>query len=296
MRLRISFSKLRNFVIPYVLVLPATILVLGIMGYAIATAIKDSLHDYPRLMREGPFVGLENYAELFATPQFQASFNRTIVFVAGSVILGLVISFSLALVLYSLYKSRVGSFLRVSTLIPYLISGVAAATMWRFLFSGQAGMINHILQTVGLPTVRWLSDGGNAFIVVTLANTWKIFPMSTLLLLSGLLVIDPQLYDSARVDGSNDRTTFFRITVPLVSPYLATALIWLTFASFNMFAVIYPLTQGGPLRATEVLALYMYRVAFDQLRFAQGSAIMIILLLINVVFSVVFIIIFRKRD
>lgn len=292
----INFRTIRRFVIPYVMVLPATVLVLGIMGYAIAVAVKDSLHDYPRLMREGPFVGIENYVDLISNPQFQESFNRTIVFVGTSVILGLVLSFALALVLYALYKTRLGGFLRVSTLIPYLISGVAAATMWRFLFSGQAGMINHILGTVGLPTVRWLSDGTNALIVVILANTWKIFPMSTLLLLSGLLVIDPQLYDAAKVDGSSDRNTFFRITIPLVSPYLATALIWLTFASFNMFAVIFPLTQGGPLRATEVLALYMYRVAFDQLNFADGSAIMIMLLLINVFFSVFFILIFRKRD
>lgn len=292
----INFRTIRKFIIPYVMVLPATFMVLGIMGYAIAVAVKDSLHDYPRLMREGPFVGLANYVDLIGNPQFQESFNRTIVFVGTSVVLGLVLSFALALVLYSLYRTHLGGFLRVSTLIPYLISGVAAATMWRFLFSGQAGMINHILGTLGIPTVRWLSDGTNALIVVILANTWKIFPMSTLLLLSGLLVIDPQLYDAARVDGSSDKNTFFRITIPLVSPYLATALIWLTFASFNMFAVIFPLTQGGPLRATEVLALYMYRVAFGQLDFANGSAIMIMLLLINVFFSVFFIMIFRKRD
>ncbi len=296
MKRTVSINTIRNFIIPYVMVLPATAMVLGIMGYAVITAVYDSLHRYPGLIREGPYVGFENYIELFGIAHFQNSFTRTLVFVAGSVLLGLILSFALALVLYSTYRTRVGGFLRVSTLIPYLISGVAAATMWRFLFSGQAGMINHFLQTFGLPTVRWLSDQRNAFIVVTLANTWKIFPMSTLLLLAGLLVIDPQLYDSATVDGANSRQTFFRLTVPLISPYLATALIWLTFASFNMFAVIYPLTQGGPLRATEVLALYMYRVAFDQLRFSEGSAIMIMLLAMNIVFSVFFILIFRKRD
>ncbi len=296
MKRQFTFRTVHNFIIPYVLVLPASIMVIGIMGYAIGVAIKDSLHKYPRLMRVGPYVGFKNYTELFSNEQFQDSINRTLVFVCGSVLLGLVISFVLALILYSLYKTRFGGFLRVSTLIPYLISGVAAATMWRFLFSGQAGMINYILANVGLPTVRWLSEGIYAFIVVTLANTWKIFPMSTLLLLSGLLVIDPQLYDAAKVDGASESRTFFDITIPLIGPYLATALIWLTFASFNMFSVIYPLTQGGPLRATEVLALYMYKVAFDQLRFSQGSAIMIILLAINVLFSVFFIIIFKKRD
>jgi len=271
-------------------------MVLGIMGYAIGQAVFDSLHHYPALAREGDFVGLGNYIDLFQTDHFQSSFIRTFVFVFGSVALGIIVSFALALTLYSIYHTTIGRFIRTSTLIPYLISGVAAATMWRFLFSGQAGMVNHFLLTMGFESVRWLSDQTNAFIVVTLANTWKIFPMSTLLLLAGLLVIDPQLYDVARVDGASSRYTFFKITIPLIGSYIATALIWLTFASFNMFTVIFPLTRGGPLRATEVLALYMYRVAFSELNFSRGSAVMIMLLALNILFSITFILIFRRRD
>jgi ABC-type sugar transport system permease subunit len=283
----------RKRLLPYMLALPSTLFVMGVLGYAILVAVKDSLHKYAMLATTGTFVGLDNYVNLFQTPHFQASIVRTFIFVFGTVALGLVLSFVLAMALFNLSeKARV---FRTITLVPYLISGVAAAVVWRFLFNSDAGFINLILMTFGLDPVKWLSDQTNALIVVTLANTWKIFPMSTLLLLAGLQVIDKDLFDASIVDGASSRQVFFYITLPLLSSYLATSLIWLTFASFNMFAIIYPLTGGGPVRATEVMALYMYRLAFGELNFSSASAVMVILLSLNLIFSLTFIRLFRNR-
>ncbi|MCG8477607.1 MAG: sugar ABC transporter permease [Spirochaetales bacterium] len=283
----------RKRVLPYLLVFPSTALVVGILGYAILVALKDSLHRYPMLGTEGPFVGLDNYISLFQTPHFQSSVVNTFIFVFGTVLLGLLLSFVLALALFNL--STRARFFRTITLVPYLISGVAAAVIWRFLFNSDAGFINLILMSAGLDPVQWLSKGSNALLVVTLANTWKIFPMSTLLLLAGLQIIDSDIYDASIVDGASSRQVFLHITLPLLSNYLATSLIWLTFASFNMFAIIYPLTGGGPVRATEVMALYMYRLAFGELNFSAASAVMVMLLGLNILFSLVFIKTFRNR-
>jgi multiple sugar transport system permease protein len=275
------------------LVTPSTLFVVGVLGYAILVAVKDSLHRYPMLATTGTFVGLDNYVSLFQTTHFQHSVIITFIFVFGTVVLGLLVSFALALSLFNLSsKARI---FRTLTLVPYLISGVAAAVVWRFLFNSDVGFINLALQTIGLKPVHWLSDTKNALIVVTLANTWKIFPMSTILLLAGLQVIDKDLYDASTVDGANRGQMFFYITLPLLGSYLATCLIWLTFASFNMFSIIYPLTGGGPIRATEVMALYMYRLAFGELNFSLASAVMIVLLALNVVFSLLFIRLFRNR-
>lgn len=283
----------RKRTLPFLLVLPSTAVVVGVLGFAMLVALKDSLHRYPMLGTTGTFVGLDNYVQLFQTPHFQNSIVVTFLFVFGTVILGLVLSFTLALSLFNLStKARI---FRTLTLVPYLISGVAAAVVWRFLFNSDAGFINMILMTVGAEPIRWLSDTTNALIVVTLANTWKIFPMSTILLLAGLQVIDKDLYDASTVDGANARQVFIRITLPLLGGYLATSLIWLTFASFNMFSIIYPLTAGGPVRATEVMALYMYRLGFGELNFSMASAVMIMLLVLNVLFSLVFIKLFRNR-
>lgn len=283
----------RKRLLPYMLVTPSTLVVIGVLGYAILVALKDSLHRYPMLATTGTFVGLDNYVSLFQTPHFQSSVVITFIFVFGTVILGLLISFALALALFNLStKARI---FRTITLVPYLISGVAAAVVWRFLFNGDVGFINPILTAIGLRPVQWLGDTTNALFVVTMANTWKIFPMSTILLLAGLQVIDQDLYDASTVDGANRRQMFLHITLPLLGSYLATCLIWLTFASFNMFTIIYPLTGGGPIRATEVMALYMYRLAFGELNFSMASAVMIVLLALNMIFSLVFIRLFRNR-
>lgn len=283
----------RKRLLPYMLVTPSTLLVVGVLGYAILVALKDSLHRYPMLATTGTFVGLDNYVTLFQTSHFQHSIVVTFIFVFGTVVLGLLISFTLALSLFNL--STNARIFRTITLVPYLISGVAAAVVWRFLFNGDVGFINPILAAVGMKPVQWLGDTTNALIVVTLANTWKIFPMSTILLLAGLQVIDKDLYDASTVDGASRVQMFIYITLPLIGSYLATSLIWLTFASFNMFAIIYPLTGGGPIRATEVMALYMYRLAFGELNFSAASAVMIVLLTLNIVFSLLFIRLFRNR-
>lgn len=283
----------RKRLLPYMLVLPSTLFVFGILGYAIIVAIKDSLHKYPMLATSGKFVGLDNYIALFQNSNFQHSITITFIFVFGTVILGLLMSFALAMALFNLStKARI---FRTITLIPYLISGVAAAIIWRFLFNGDVGFVNPLLEAIGLPPVQWLSQGTNALIVVTLANTWKIFPMSTILLLAGLQVIDKELYNAATIDGANKRQMFFYITIPLLGSYLATCMIWLTFASFNMFSIIYPLTGGGPIRGTEVMALYMYRLAFGELNFSMASAVMILLLALNIIFSLIFIRLFRNK-
>jgi len=289
----ISYNRFRNLVLPYFLVLPSILLVCGVLGYAIVVAFNDSLHDYPMLATTGPFVGFDNYIDLFQNAHFQNSIVTTFVFVFGTVIVGLTLSLTLGLTLYNLKKSA--RIFRSITLMPYLISGVAAAVIWRFLFNSDAGFVNLVIQTIGGEPVRWLSDKTNALIVVTMANIWKIFPMSTLLILAGLQVIDPDLYDASTIDGASSRQTFVRITLPLIGSYLSTSLIWLTFASFNMFTIIYPLTAGGPVRATEVMALFMYRLAFGSLNFSSSSAVMIMLLALNVGFSVIFIKLFRNR-
>jgi len=287
--------KKRKNLMPYLMVLPTVLFVTGILGYAILVALKDSFFKYPLLSfnARGTFVGFDNYIRLVSEPNFQNSVKITFIFVFGSVILGIILSFILALSIYQL-KAKARIF-RTLTLIPYLISGVAAAIMWRFLFNGEVGLINHIIYLTGGNQVRWLSNRSLSLMVVTLANAWKMFPMSTMLLLAGLQVIDPDIYDAATVDGSNAFATFFKITLPLLGTYLASSLIWLTFGSFNMFDIIYPLTSGGPNRATEVMAVYMYDLAFKELDFSSASGVMIFLLMLNLAFSVFYSRVFKNK-
>lgn len=269
---------------PYLLVIPGLFFV-GILIYAVVEGVRLSLFQIDMYTVEEPFVGFQNYFNLFGDSRFQNSLLRSLVFVAGSVVFGTLLATVYALTLYYVRRGR--SFFRTVSLVPYMVSGVAAAIMWRFLFSGEASFINASLAMVGVEPFTWLGDQWRALLVVTLANIWFISPFSILILLSGLQSIDSELFDSAKVEGASGSAIFRYITLPLIAPMMGVSLIWLNFASFNMFDIVLPLTGGGPRRGTELLAVYLYRLAFDQVNMSLAATVMILLLIINVSVSVV---------
>ncbi|WP_147803724.1 carbohydrate ABC transporter permease [Alkalicoccus halolimnae] len=281
----------RRKLIPYLLITPAVLFVFGVLGYAVIGGLTMSFFDIRLSFGNAAFAGLENYVYLFTNPAFLNSMYVSLIFVFGSVILGLLLALSFAL---SLYKVRsFSNFFKAMALVPYLVSGIATAIMFRFLFSGDVGMINLMLETVGLSSVNFLASPVWALIICILANVWFVAPFATLILLAGIQGVDNELFESATVDGAKKHHILFKIILPLIAPMMGISLIWLSFASFNMFDVILPLTNGGPGRATEVMALYMYNVAFSELQYSLGSTVMVVILFFNVLVSVIYLKVFN---
>ena len=270
---------------PYLLIVPGLALVLGILGYGVVAGIILSFHKVDMFMNR-TFVGFENYVTIFNDARFKASLLRTLLFVVASISLGLLLSLVFALALRAVTFGK--RFFRSLSLVPYFVSGIAAAVMWRFLFSTNVGFVNLVLASLGLPEQSWLGDPVLAFVVAVMANCWFMVPFSTLILLGGLLGIDKDIFDAAKIDGASPTATFFRISLPMIKPMLGVALIWLSYASFSTFDIILALTAGGPFHATEVVSLYMYQIAFQQLDFGEGAVLMVVLLTFNVVLSLVY--------
>ncbi|SDX89685.1 carbohydrate ABC transporter permease [Roseicitreum antarcticum] len=271
---------------PYVLLFPAIAIVAGVLGYAVVRGIVMSFYQIEVWEPGEPFVGLANYRDLFTSPGFRNSLVISLIFVGATIVIGLLMSLVHALVLNQIKFAR--AVFRAIALIPYLVSGVAAAVMWRFLFTGQNAIVTQISGALGGSTVSWLADPDKALMVITMANVWFIAPFATLILLAGLQTIDPEMYAAAEIDGAGSWQKFVHITIPSIVPMLSLALMWLSFASFNMFDIILPLTGGGPGRSTEVLAVYMYQLAFRDLNYSTGAAVMIVILVINIALSAVF--------
>ncbi|TVQ40464.1 MAG: sugar ABC transporter permease [Spirochaetaceae bacterium] len=280
--------------VPYLLITPALVFVIGILAYSVLYGIGMSFFRIDLAIPGRPFIGLENYRVVFSEERFINSFRRSLVFVFFSVTLGLLLSFGFANALYRVKKMSAG--FRGFTLVPYLVSGIATAIMFRFLFSGTVGFINQMLMALGAERILFLGNPNWALFVVIVANTWFIVPFSTLVLLAGLQALDPDLFEVATVEGASKLTVLFRIIIPLIKPMIGISLVWMSFASFNMFDVILPLTGGGPGRATEVLAVYMYRIGFDFLRYSQGAVVMTVILVLNIAVSVFFLSVFRGED
>ena len=281
--------------IPYLLILPALIFVLGILGYSVISGSITSLFRVDMFYLERPFVGFKNYINIFQDTTFRNALLRSLIFVFSTVIGGTIIALTLALCLYSI-NGRMKNVFRGLILIPYLVSGVAAAIMWRFTFSKNAGLVNTIISLFGFDSITWLGDPNRAFVAVTVANVWFISPFSALILLAGLQSIDRSLFDAASVDGASRYVIFRQIILPLLQPAMGISLIWLTFASFNMFDIILPMTGGGPGRSTELLAVYMYGLAFRDLNYSSASVVMIVLLIFNLTVSWFYLRAFERRD
>ena len=279
--------------VPYLMVIPGLVFVLGVLGYAVYGGFVLSFNETDMFLNK-TFVGLNNYIAVFNDPRFQASLLRTIVFVVFSITLGIVMSMVFALTLYHVGFGR--RFFRGMSLVPYFVSGIATAVMFRFVFTTSGGFANYVLHQFGLPTPSWLGNPSLAFMVAVFANCWHMVPFATLILLGGLQTVDKDIYDAARIDGASGTQTFIQITLPMIKPMLGVSLIWVSYISFSTFDIILALTSGGPQQATEVVSMYMYQLAFLQLDFGQGAVLMVVLLSINSLLSVFYLYFFVLAD
>ena len=287
------FADRATHAVPYLLVIPGLIFVIGVLGYAVVGGFVLSVNETDMFLNKS-FVGLRNYVTVFNDPRFQASLIRTIVFVICSITLGIVMSMIFALTLYHVGFGR--RFFRGMSLVPYFVSGIATAVMFRFVFTTSGGFANFVLHKFGLPTPSWLGNPYLAFMVAVFAICWHMVPFSTLILLGGLQTVDRDIYDAATIDGASGTQTFFKITLPMIKPMLGVSLIWVSYISFSTFDIILAMTSGGPQRATEVVSMYMYQLAYLQLDFGQGAVLMVVLLSINTLLSLFYIYFFVLSD
>jgi multiple sugar transport system permease protein len=167
---------------------------------------------------------------------------------------------------------------------------VVAGLLWRFLFDAQAGIANAFLDGLGVidEPVVWLVGAATAWVPVILADVWKSTPFVALLLLAGLQGIDPALHEAAAVDGAGAWRQLWHLTLPLLRPALAVALIFRTLDAFRVFDLIYVLTGGGPGTATEPIALYAFNALFSNLRFGYGAALSVIVFLVTFLLALLY--------
>jgi ABC-type sugar transport system permease subunit/ABC-type glycerol-3-phosphate transport system substrate-binding protein len=262
-------------------VTPALVCIALIAIFPLVWTIWESFHHHDlRLPWTGrPFVGAENYANAIGDARFWAAVGHTAIFTVAAVSLELFFGLILALALNQAYRGR--GLVRAAVLIPWAIPTVVAALVWNFMFQ-PAGITNEMLQAVGLmgdePLV-WFNDAFTAWVPIILSDVWKTTPFVALLLLAGLQNIDDSLYEAAGVDGATKWQQLWRVTLPLLKPTIAVALLFRVLDAFRVFDLIYVLTGGGPGTSTEPLAYYTFNTLLQNLRFGYGSALSILIFL-----------------
>lgn len=229
------------------------------------------------------WVGWSNYATLLADGQFWRAFLNT--FVIVNVIVYLELALGLAMALLFAGGMPWPKVTLAIVLAPYAISEVVAVIMWKYMFEPQVGPLQWLLRALGLPEVDWAVNPVHALGLVTLLAVWHHLPFTFLLLYAALLGVPKELYEAARVDGAGPWTIFRRITLPVIMPAVLVALMFRYIFAFRIFSEPWLLTQGGPARSTEVLAVYLYKAAFRYHDFglaaATGWAMVVLSLLIS---------------
>lgn len=276
----------------YGLILPSLVFAAAVIFYPIFYAIDLSVHNTVFLKKTN-FIGLTHFLNFLNDTEGLRNVVNSFVFVFGSLLLAMPIGLGLALAVNE--KIRFRAFFRLLLILPWVISQVVTALLWSWMLNPQFGVSVLVTNLFGIPPVNFLGEQSTAMITLILVNVWRTFPFAMLLSLAALQTIPEQLYEAARVDGAGAFQRLIHVTFPLIKPTLMITIIILSLAYFNYIDLPFILTGGGPLGETEVLTLRVYREAFSFNKLGFGSAIAIIVFVINIVLSLLYIKVLRSE-
>jgi multiple sugar transport system permease protein len=272
----------------YLFIAPAILFLLGFMIYPIVFNIRISFFD-PKasnlIQGEQTFVGLDNYASVLADSVFIEAATNTILFTGGSLVFQ--IAFGMGLALFYNQDFPGSKLMRSFYFVPWTIPVVVTGAVFRWLLDGQFGVLNWLLQLVGLinEPIYWLVEPQLALYAVIFTNIWLGIPLNMSILLAGLQNIPEDLYEAASIDGANRVNKFAFITFPLLRPALLVVLMLGLIYTFKVFALIWVMTKGGPVNATQVMATLAYKLVFEQFIFGKGAAVLNLLFVVLFIFS-----------
>ncbi|MCC6396920.1 MAG: sugar ABC transporter permease [Bacteroidetes bacterium] len=279
-------ARERKDIIAGVLFLSPTLLVFSLfVVFPVVFSFFLSFHKWNMFSAEQAFVGFDNYAAILVNPEFWSVLSNTALYTLGTVPLNMVIALAAA---YVLNKKIIGRrILRTAFFLPVVMSPVAAAVIWRWVYEPNFGLLNYGLSVFGIPSVNWLNDPTAAMFALILMGVWKSFGVNLVLFSAGLQGIPEQYYEAAQIDGAGKVRQFWNITLPLLSPTTFFILVMSIISSFQVFDTVYVLTSGGPLGSTKVLVFYLYENAFKYFEMGYASAVAYLLFAIVFVLTLV---------
>ena len=240
------------------------------------------------------FIGLDNYRTLFTSPLFWTALKNTAYYVAVGGPLSVAVSLVAAL-LVNARLTRWKPFFRSVFFAPWVTTLVAVALVWRYMYHPQYGPLNAVLGLVGLGPIDWLGNPRWAMPAIILVSVWKNFGYNMLIFLAGLQNIPAELYEAAELDGAGAWHRFRHVTVPMLGPTFVFVGIVSMIAAFQIFSEPYVMTQGGPLKSTLTLVLYMYEQGFRWWRLGFAASVAVVLFLLTLVGTVVQLRLRRER-
>ena len=281
-----QFRKERNkFII--LMLLPATVLLVGLTLFPFIVSLILSFTDYS-LLRPGQtkFIFLDNYVELMKTDEFWIALRVTVVFTILAVFIQVVLGVIFATLLHN--DNTNVSLLRTLYLLPLAITPIAATFTFRLMFNPSLGVLNYFVKLLGFQPQAWLASPNTAMLSLIIVDTWQWTPFILLICLGGLSSLPSEPFEAAKVDGASTWQIFTKITLPMLYPFIALALLFRSIDAFKTFDIIYVLTSGGPGILTRTLNLYAFKHGIEYLSMGYAGSIAIVMLIITIVVAQIF--------
>lgn len=249
----------KNKILPYLIVSPYLLHFALFVAFPIVFSIVLTFHKW-NIISPMEYTGLNNYIRLFSDKVFLISIMNTLLFLVIHIPLQIIIALFLAAVLNQKIKFR--GFFRAAFFLPVVVSGVVVTILWQQLYGFDAGILNRLLITFGLPKIGWLTDPNVAMASIAVMATWKNVGLYIILFLVGLQTVPTHYYEAADLEGASRSQKFFKITLPLINPTIFMVVLLSTVGGFSLFIEPYVMTGGGPLNSTISAVLYIYKQGF----------------------------------
>jgi raffinose/stachyose/melibiose transport system permease protein len=292
-----SPRRTQDYVTIALFLLPAVVLFLFLIIYPIASSVYYSLFNWNGIGPAVKFVGLDNFKQILSDQVFIKAAGNAFLIVVLSLVVQLPLALALAIMVGRDLPGR--AFFRTIFFMPYVLSEVIAGIIWLSLFSPdpERGLINALLTLIpGVQAQNFLGDTNVVMACVFVVLTWKYFGLHMLLDMAGLQNIPKEVEEAAMIDGANRWQTVRYVTIPLLRSTILTSVYLSVLGSLTQFNLIWIMTRGGPVNASEVMATYMYRYAFIRFQLGYGSAVALVMLVICLVFSVAYLRLSRRPD
>jgi len=267
------------------MIVPAAVTVLLIIVFPLIYTLWMAVHEYSMGANAPPrFLGLANYVEAFRNQRFLEAIPRTLYFTVLGVLGPTVIGTAAALAFAREFPGR--GLLRTVFSLPMMATPVSIALIWQMMFHPQLGVLNYFLSLIHVSPQLWVYSPRSVIATLSIVETWQWTPFVMLIVLGGLAVLPTEPYEAALIDGASRLQTIRYVKIPLVWPYIMTAILLRSIDALKAFDIIYVMTQGGPGTASETLNIFLYLQAFAFYNVGLSSAIVVIFFLILVAMSI----------
>lgn len=277
---------------PYLFLLPAGLLLVVFFFIPFFQTILLSFQDYSSNIYNATYIGLLNYTNLFKNPVFYKVLGNTFIYLLVAVPILAVVPLFLAILLNQ--KIRGITLYKILIYLPVIVSIVVAAIAFKWLYAEQ-GILNYLVNALGLTSVGWLTDPKWALYSVIIVTIWKGIGYYMMIYLAALMSVPKELYEACDIDGASFLKKHLTVTIPHIMPTIALVVTISSISAMKVFAEIYVMTKGGPLNSSKTIVYYIYERAFENLDLGYASAMAVVLLGIVMIFSLINILFFERK-